>query len=268
MARVYYLMALAVLMLVGQVVDAQEKDVSFFVVGKATRFVQDFDGDVTTKGVYFFGEIFLNQDGAVEGPHLSTPNREFTEFSSNRNGSLRSVPRQDFESIEELDAAFPDGKYSMSAKSASGEMVDHSVTFRNREDHPDRFPHPVQVFFSQGGSFVDPQTIDSQQDLIISWTPFRSGRADPQRISGDLIFAIGSTDGEPESPFRSELPFKSIPALSYNDQSFRIPCERLVSGKTYSMVVEHALLAETNRQSGVVGLAAFASLTTAKFMVK
>ena len=246
---------------------AQEQDVSFFVVGKSTRFIQDFDGQLSPDGAYFFGEIFLQPGGQVTEPRLTTPRQNFSEFATRRSGSLRSIPRQDFDSVEALDEAYPDGTCTLHAQSPSGNIVEHSVTFHHRADHPERFPHPVQIFFHQGGVAIHPEQVDPQQDLLISWTPFSSGRADPNRICSDLIFAIGSSEETEESPFRTELPFESIPALTYADTHFRIPSERLQAGKTFNILVEHAILAETNRQDHVVGLSAFATVTTATFVV-
>ena len=113
--------------------------------------------------------------------------------------------------------------------------------------------------------FVVGKTPVYQQDLLIAWSPFSKGHQDPRGISDDLIFAI-SSDCHDQPFARTALPFVAIPALSYNDNQFRIPADRLQTGSRYDLLVEHAQMVDTKRtDSGIIGLATYPTVTTTRF---
>lgn len=235
------------------------------MIGKTPSYQQDAYGTVSHQKHYLFGEIFLKDGGAVESATLIPPEgSKYKSMQFEHAGHVWKVKRQDFSDLEELDQAFPDGEYQFIFETAAGNKYKESVSLRLPEEKRE-FTHTISIYFYQGGHLVNRESIDPKQDLIIGWSPFSKGHQDPRGISDDVIFAI-SSDCNGNSFARSALPFVPIPALSYNDNQFRVPAGRLQSGSYYNLLVEHAEMVDTTKtDSGVVGLATFPTVTNTVF---
>ncbi len=244
---------------------AVDEDVSFFVIGKTPAYQQDADGTVSHQKHYLFGEIFLKDGGALKSGTLIPPKgSKFKTMDFEHAGHVWKVKRQDFADLQEMDQAFPDGEYQVIFETAAGNKYKETVSMRF-PDNKREFTHTVSIYFYQGGQLVDQENIDPKQDLIIGWSPFSKGHQDPKGISNDVIFAI-SSDCNGKSFARSALPFVPIPALSYNDNQFRVPADRLQSGSYYNLIIEHAEFVDTTKtDSGIVGLATFPTVTNTVF---
>jgi hypothetical protein len=112
---------------------------------------------------------------------------------------------------------------------------------------------------SQGGALVEPEKIDPNLDLRVTWSSFESGAPDPLEIMDDLLFVImGDCDGTRRA--HSGRPFEGTPFLTYRDTAFTIDAELLRPDNVYQLSVEHARL-NTSREHDVVAFATFASTT-------
>lgn len=264
--RVLCLVIAGMVTVVQTALAAEDQDVSFFVVGKTPAYQQDVEGKLTHQKHYLFGEIFLKEGGNnVKSGRLIPPKgSKFKSMDFENAGHVWKVKRQDFAGLKELDAAFPDGDYQFVFETGSGKKYHETVSLRF-PDNVRNFTQPISIYFYQGGRLVKQNAIDHHRDLVIRWSPFSNGRQDPRGISDDLIFAI-SSDCNGNSFARSALPFVPIPALSYNDDSFRIPADRLQPGSSYKLIVEHAQLVDTQKNdAGIVGLATFPTVTNTLF---
>jgi len=262
----FYIYICSIVFLLPQslIADA-DKDVSFFVIGKTPAYLQNLSGKLSYEKHYLFAEIFLKEGGGVKSATLFPPEGgKFKSMDFQHAGHVWKVERQDFGSLEDLDKAFPDGDYELTIETATGNKYRESVALRF-PGNVREFTQTISVYFYQSGHLVGQETIDSGQDLLITWSPFNKGHQDPRGISDDLIFAISSDCND--QPFaRTALPFVAIPALSYNDSQFRIPADRLQPGSRYELVVEHAEMVDTKRaDSGIIGLATFPTVTKTSF---
>lgn len=242
-----------------------DKDVSFLVVGKTPLYQQAEDGTLTHTRHYLFGEIFLKNGGGVKSGTLFMPDGsspKALEFSDA--GHVWKVKRQDFESEAALDAAYPDGTYRFEFETVSGAKYSETVNLKSAEAVRE-FTNPVHIYFYQQGKLVPQNALDPNHDVLVRWSPFSRGKQDPKGIADDLIFAI-SSDCNGNSFARSQLPFDPIPALTYADNSFRIPADRLKAGSWYNIIIEHAELVDTGvGAGGIYKLATYPTVTGTRF---
>ncbi|MDA5192428.1 hypothetical protein [Govanella unica] len=235
--------------------QAAQKDATFFVVGKSPRYTQDLDGKLTQAGYYLFAEIFLNPGGTVTTGQLKSPAGLADDFAST-GGAASHIKRRDFDSLEALDKAYPDGDYVLDATTPSGEIKALSVHLGGAR----QFPEPIKISFFQDDKPVHQAAIQPGKDVIVRWTAFKNGAEDPRGILADISFAMVS-DCNGAWIARTALPFDPIPALSYRDMSFRIPAERVKAGARYKVVLEHAKMVDTKSQDGIYALATFPTVT-------
>ena len=242
-----------------------DKDISFFVLGKTPAYQQDSGGTLSYEKHYLFAEIFLKDGGGLKSGKLIPPEGgKYKSMDFQHAGHVWKVERQDFGSLEEMDSAFPDGDYEFIFETVAGHNYRETVTLRFPGDVRE-FTREISIYFYQGGHLVDQEAIDPEQDLLIAWSPFSKGHQDLRGISDDLIFAI-SSDCHDQPFARSALPFVAIPALSYSDSQFRIPADRLQTGSRYDLVVEHAEMVDTKRtDGGIIGLATYPTVTKTGF---
>lgn len=238
-------------------IGATHPDVSFFVIGKSTLHQQDAQGKLGAASYYLFGEVFLNDGGQASSAKMTFPGDPLTDFT--KRGNALRIKRRDFATQAALDQAFPDGIYALEINAPGGRIEPFPVNLKPRRS-ASPFPAPLRITFKQAGKSVRQDLINPKLDLIITWTPFSTGQADPGGILGDVSFVIMSDcAGAPVA--RSELPFKATPALSYADREFRVPAERLAPASVYKLHVEHAELVDVKERNGVVGLATFPTVT-------
>lgn len=238
-------------------IGATHPDVSFFVVGKSTLHNQDAQGKLGPTSYYLFSEIFLQDGGQASAAKMTFPGGELTDFT--KRGSALRIRRRDFANQAALDQTFPDGMYSFEITAASGRLAPFPVHLKPRRS-ASPFPAPLRIVFKQAGRPVPQDQINPKLDLVITWTPFSTGQADPGGVLGDVSFVILS-DCAGASVARSELPFKPTPALSYADREFRVPAERLAPASVYKLHVENAELVDVKNRDGVVGLATYPTVT-------
>lgn len=249
-------------------IDSSEKDtdISFFVIGKSPLYLQNDKGELTYEKHYLFGEIFLKAGGDLKSAKLLLPKgsrEEMMEF--NGKGLIWKVERQDFKSIEELNSAYPDGDYQFIIETKSGAHYEETVNL-NHLDSLNEPSKPVSIYLYQNDRLIKNTEIDPECDLVVRWSPFTNGHQDPNGICDDLIFAMCSDCNGDFSFARSALPFEHTPALTYNDNEFRIPADRLQAGSYYNLLVEHAPLVQTFKtESGVIGLATYPTVTKTVF---
>lgn len=243
--------AAALAVAVAQAALAQQSDVTFFVIGKHANVEQAASGEQRPVDFSFFSEIFLTGGGDATGATLSFPTGEVVDYRDMRRAgggdrdNLLLVSGADrFRSYRDLQDRYPDGAYTVSFASPSGDVADGRLTFAARP-----LPAPPQVTAGQGA--IDRcRRLAPGIDLDVAWQPFAEGRADPNGILDDLVFVIlANADGVRVA--HSGRPFEGRPYLTWADEGFTIDGTVLRPGESYTLSVEHALLDDTTRFDGV-----------------
>lgn len=229
--------------LIGSTSSAQQDDVTFFVIGKHANFDQAPDGELSEVDYSFFAEVFLAEGGDASGASLKLPTGERIPYEDMRlaaggkKDNVLLVSGEDrFTSFAGLQGRYPDGDYGVTFGTPSG-SVNGALTFQERP-----LPAAPTITVRQGGRPC--QHLEPGVDALVSWTAFADGRADPNGILDDLIFAI-LTDDEGVRVAHSGRPFEGKPYLTYASDDFLIHGAVLKPGASYTLSVEHALLDDT-----------------------
>lgn len=240
---------------------AQDGDVSFVVIGKTANFRQNPTGSMTTLNYHLFAEIFLKNGGKVTNAKVNGPTPKSSLLFEPGSSVLEGHGKR-YKTHGGLDRAYPDGTYSFTYSSPSGDMKDHDIPISNIAGKT-RIPKPANITLFQGGFPVTNSELDVGRDFRISWTPFKAGDTDPNGIVDDLVFAVlGDCHGN--KLVHSGVPFSDGPYLTYSTNSLMIGGSVLHPGETYQIFVEHAIV-DTNIKQGVIGLATFAATSFLDF---
>lgn len=236
-----------------------QTDITFIVAGKTSNHRQHSNGAVAVLNYHFFAEIFLQANGKVTPSSLQTPLGKGVAVPFKDSGYALEMHGGRYASEVELEANYPDGDYEFSYTSPSTGSVSQVVHMDNPRHAGSGLPAPPRIMLSQQGKHVAPGNIDPDQDLLVTWSEFRDGGADPLGIMDDLLFVImGDCDGVRRA--HSGRPYENTPYLTYVDQSFIITAEQLLPENVYQLSVEHAVL-DTSKEHEVVAFATFATTT-------
>lgn len=235
---------------------AQEQDVQFLLLGKTRNHRQSPTGELTFLNTAFFGEIFLNEGGAVSDAFVTGPGeakdglyfgeQDVPFFASDRHASIQS-----------LEEHFPDGTYLFHFDTPHGNVRDFPVTFTKRAQES-RNPAPILLTLHQHGEVADPNAIDPDADLLVTWSEFEHGSADPNRVIDDLIFVImGDCLGV--KTVHSGAAFGPS-FLTYEAKEFIIPAESLRPGQPFQVEIEFSEM-DTAKRGGLVSIITYAAST-------
>lgn len=239
-------------------VVAQQADVTFFGAGKVARFQQDQHGTPAAINFVYFAEVFLTREGRASDARLTSPGgAKALEYRHSDSPLINDVMYISgaAASRDELDRFFPDGDYQFSFRTPSGDVANGTVTFKGAD-----FPRPPVIMLAQDGDAVSIDQIDAAKDLVVSWSPFPEGAPDANGILDDLIF-VAFDSCTVEDMVHSGRPFEGTDYLTFAATEYRIKAGTFAPGQSYSMYVEHAVLADTRMVSGVPAFATFASST-------
>ena len=240
-------------MLVAPPAAAQTRDVNFAVVGKHAGYEQAGSGAPKRQFYSFFSEIFLADDTPLAEAILVRPDGREVQFTDQRQAV---GPSQDqillvrgerrYDSEAELDKEWPNGDYVFRYKPPGADgPVSIAVRLGDGE-----YPAGPKVWLEQNGSEVASDSVDPTMDLVVRFTAFESGHADPREICDDLIFVI-LRDEDSYKVDHSGRPFQGQRFMLYPDTERVIPSAALAPASRYSLSVEQATLEETARGAGV-----------------
>ena len=233
---------------------AQEEDVQFVLLGKTRNHRQSVGSELTFLNTAFFGEIFLNEGGSVSKAYVTGPGqaKEGLTFSD------QDVPffaSDRHASIESLEDNFPDGTYFFHFDTPHGTVRNFPVTFTKRGQES-RNPSPILMTLHQRGEVADPNAIDPDEDLRVTWSEFEHGSADPNGVIDDLIFVIvGNCMGE--KIVHSGGAFGET-FLTYADKEFTIPGESLRPGQPFQVEIEFSEM-DTAKRDDLVSIITYAA---------
>ncbi len=240
---------------------AQNADVTFFVIGKHANFSQDASGQRQSIDYSFFSEVFLTNDGDASQATLMLPTGELIDFKDMRDAddgsrdNILLVSGADrFTKLADLQDRYPDGNFTVSFRTPSGDVDSVVLKFDNRG-----LPTPPKVSISQDNT-AECSRLMPGVDATVSWGSFDGGKTDPNGILDDLIFVI-LTDADGNRVDHSGRPFEGKPYLTFATDTHVINGAALKPDQTYTLSVEHAILDDTTRFDSVPAFTTRASTT-------
>lgn len=213
------------------------------VIGKTANYRQSGRGELSRLNYHFFAEIFLGADAAAGKGTLTDPRGKETPFEGSGH-VLGVAAKVDYPSLAAMNADAPDGAYVVQYEESGQTPLKAALTVRGDAK---AFALAPRIRLVQAGKVKPADAVDPAQDLVIEWSRFGQGHADPNGISDDLVFVhLGDCHGK--SIARSPSPLSGQPPLTYRATSYAVPAHTLRAGQTYQISVEHAPL--TSRRIG------------------
>jgi hypothetical protein len=235
-------------------------DVSYFVVVKNLVRLQDADNRIQVLGHTMLAYVFLQPGAQVSTVTLRIP------------GAPEPVPLPDFRVKPErerdsvfllaseinadktaYDAAYPNGAYTMAFTTRAG-RTEGKVTVNG-----DLYPAAAVISLMQKGGARRADDLISGEDLHVTWGGFPQGKPDPKGILDDLVFVI-LKDCNGKKLYHSGRPFQGR-HLTFKDKSEVIPGQLLQPGRRYLVVVDNAIVVDSNLSAGVPGVGTYAQTT-------
>ena len=235
-----------------------QSDVSFIVLVKSSNYAQNAAGDLTLLNHHFFSEIFLAEGGRIERAALTVPNRPLEAMEYEDRGENYYVEGGHFDTVEELDAAYPNGTFLFDLETPSVTFSGEALRLAG-PDGETTLPDPITITISQAGQDVSPQEIDASQELVIRWSEYSGGAADPRGIVDDMIFVVVA-DCHGERIVHTGLPFQGE-YLTYRARDLSVAAGTLASGSDYSMFVEFPRVMDSRVIRGVPAFTSYATAT-------
>ena len=156
-----------------------------------------------------------------------------------------------FSSEAAMDAAFPDGTFTLHYNNTSTSSSSDADGMRSSSSSQQQvvldkttsplthYPPPITIELWQDGKRTAPSSIAPGVDMTIHWTNFSNGCT--HKLCADLIFVqVGDCNGT--SLLWSGEPFDPVgpPPLTYANQSFVVPGLLLLPGQTFQLSVEQS----------------------------
>lgn len=235
-----------------------QNDVSFIVLVKSSNYAQDVSGDLTLLNHHFFSEIFLTEGGRIERAALTTPNEPLEPMEYEDRGENYYVEGGHFDTVDELDAAYPNGTFLFDLETAGVNFAGEALGLVG-PDGETTLPDPITITLSQAGQEVSPEEIDAGQELVIRWSEYSGGAADPRGIVDDMIFVVVA-DCHGERIVHTGLPFQGA-YLTYRARDLSVAAGTLTSGSSYSMFVEFPRVMDSRVIRGVPAFTSYATAT-------
>ena len=235
----------------------ENRDVSFYVLVKSSNYSQDAEGDLTFLNNHMFSEIFI-EDG------VDLANISLTRDADADN--LMNYEKRDhdyyyegghFDSVGELDAAFPNGDYTFQFN-MQGRTIKSTMNIAGPDGETD-IPDPITISYHQDGQKISPMTVDPSKQLTIRWSVYSNGRMDPKGIVDDMIFVV-MADCYGERITHTGLPFQGD-YTKYDTTEVVVEAEFLKTGHPYSMFVEFPHVVDSSIVNGVPGFTSYATAT-------
>ncbi|MGI9260943.1 MAG: hypothetical protein ACR2QR_02850, partial [Woeseiaceae bacterium] len=194
-------------------------------------------GDLNLLNTVFFAEIFLTEDGEVTNGYLQGPG-DAADGLHFPEGKIQFLAGSRQYSIEALTEHFPDTTYHFNFDTPDGNVRGLPATFR-RDKGEMRNPGPIEIFLAQNGAPANPAAIDPDHDLVVRWSEFTKGSADPRGTIDDMIYIIvGDCMGNEIE--HSGHAISDPEALTYAAREFVIPAAKLHAGQPFQLEVEHS----------------------------
>ena len=153
-----------------------------------------------------------------------------------------------------------------SVKQASVAIQDASAGLLQHIENIDNNPGPIKITLFQDNKITQPDFINPNYDIKVTWSPFEKGERDPNNIIDDMIYVIlGNCHGEEIEHSGHAISNKD--ALTFDKREFIISSDKLESGKIYQLEVEHSNM-ETDSYRNIEIIVTYAATTFLDFKTK
>ncbi len=235
-----------------------QSDISFFVLVKSSNYAQDTEGRLELLNYHFFSEIFLQPEGSLTSATLTraTSPREPMEYVSR--GDNYYFEGGHFDSEEEVDRAYPNGPYVFDITTPTVQLREVTLRLEGPSGATD-IPAPITVSLWQDDVRVRPLSVDPAKNLIVRWSAYSNGAADPRGIVDDMIFVVVA-DCHGERISHTGLPFQGE-YTTFRTTEIIVESEVLRPGQPYSAFVEFPHVVDSRIERGVPGFTSYATAT-------
>ena len=242
--------------------------VDYVVMGKSINHRQSVSAKLNLLNTVFFAEIFpikLNSSSpTITDAYLIGPGdaKVGMEFSNEKVPFLAGIRGW---SIPELTKRYPDDTYYFNFNTPGGIIRNLPATFAQQENI-DNNPGPIKITLFQDNKITQPDFINPNYDIKVTWSPFEKGERDPNNIIDDMIYVIlGNCHGEEIEHSGHAISNKD--ALTFDKREFIISSDKLESGKIYQLEVEHSNM-ETDSYRNIEIIVTYAATTFLDFKTK
>ena len=213
---------------------------------------------MTLLNYHFFSEVFLLPNGSLESGTLARAGTDGSPLEYEDRGENFYIEMGHFDTQDEVDRAHPNGTYLFSLVAPSVRLLDVPLDLFGPSGQTD-IPAPITISLRQSGQPVSPLEVDPDLDLVVSWSDYSNGQADPRGIVDDMIFVVVA-DCHGERLFHTGLPFQG-PSTTYRTTEITVEAERLAAGQPYSAFVEFPHVVDSDEANGVPGFTSYATAT-------
>lgn len=235
-----------------------QSNISFFVLVKSSNYSQDVSGELTLLNYHFFSEIFLQPDGGLRAATLTRHDNPDAPMVYEERENAYYVEGGHFDTLEDVDAAYPNGTFAFDFGTPDGRERHAELLLAGPGGRTD-IPAPITISFEQDGSVVSPILIDPAKDLVVRWSEYSNGRADPRGIVDDMIFVVVA-DCHGERLFHTGLPFQGD-YVTFRTTEVTVHAGTLNSGQSYSAFVEFPHVVDSRIVDAVPGFTSYATAT-------
>ncbi len=236
----------------------EQTDISFFVLVKSSNYSQDSLGQLTLLNHHFFSEIFVRPGGRIESASLAPDGVDNEPVPYVDRGENYYVEGGHFDSLEELDAAHPNGAFVFDIAAPTVQLRQVRLSLAGPGNRTD-IPAAITVSLSQAGVRVSPLAVDPTKDLTIAWSEYSNGAVDPRGIVDDMIFVV-IADCHGNRLFQTGLPFEGE-YMTFLIEDVSVPAGTSDTGQPYSGFVEFAHVVDSRIVHGVPGFTSYATAT-------
>ncbi len=251
-------LSLALCLVCLQAACRRESEIYFFVLVKSSNYAQDSSGTLTLLNYHFFSEIFLRPDAVIRSATLTPVAGAGQSMSYEDRGENYYLEGGHFDTLEELDAVFPNGAFAFDVETPNVHLRGEELQLAGPDGRTD-IPAPITISLFQRGEMVTPVAIDPEQDLVIRWSAYSNGSADPRGVVDDMVFVV-IADCRGERLFHTGLPFQGE-YLTFRATEMPVQAGTLRSGQQHSMFVEFPHVVDSRVFAGTPGFTSYATAT-------
>ena len=163
-----------------------------------------------------------------------------------------------FDTEEQVDSAHPNGTYVFNLTAPTVQLESFELRLEGPGGTTD-IPEPITVSLWQDDARIDPLSVDPGEDLVIRWSEYSNGVADPRGIVDDMIFVVVA-DCQGERIFHTGLPFQGE-FTTFRTKEVLVEAGSLGPGQPYSAFVEFPHVVDSRVERGVPGFTSYATAT-------
>lgn len=238
--------------------EAKDTELSFIVMVKSSNYSQNDKGQLKLLNYHFFSEVFPKQENVVVSGKLWREDEEHKAMPYVKRKSNYYIEGGHFDSLEEVDKAYPNDRYYFSIKTERLNIEGQSLKLRGETGQTD-IPSPIRISLFQEGIEVPPNMVDPSKGLTIRWSEYSNGQSDPRGIVDDMIFVV-LQNCQGDRIVHTGLPFFG-PYMTYETKQVQVDAGKLRPGEPYSMFVEFPHVVDSRVAQGVPLFSSYATAT-------